>query len=342
VKILVLGGTRFIGPPAVRRLVELGHDVTVFHRGQSQAELPAGVQHIYGDRKNLADHAAAFRTLAPAVVLDMRPLGEADGKLLVELFSGLAQRIVAISSVDVYRAYDRFRRADPGPPDPTPLTEDSPLRDKLYPYRDMVQNEEDLMYHYDKILFERVVMNEPSLPATVLRLPMVYGPGDYQHRLFPYLKRMDDGRPAILLAEDYANWQAPRGYVEDLGEAIALCVVKEEAAGRVYHAGDAPSVTETAWIERIAQTTGWSGKIITRANDKLPESLQHNYDTAQSWALDSARIRRELGYGEVTPPSAAMQRTIEWERANPPQQIDPAAFDYAAEDAVLGAVAGDR
>ena len=34
-RILVIGGTRFIGPPAVRRLVEMGHEVTVFHRGQS-------------------------------------------------------------------------------------------------------------------------------------------------------------------------------------------------------------------------------------------------------------------------------------------------------------------
>lgn len=334
-KILVLGGTRFIGPPAVRRLVELGHDVTVFHRGQSQADLPEGVQHIHGDRKNLAAFASAFRGLAPGVVLDMRPLGEEDGKLLVELFRGVAERIVAISSVDVYRAYDRFRRTDPGPPDPTPLTEDSPPRDQLYPYREMVQNEEDPLYDYDKILFERAVMSEPALPATVLRLPMVYGPGDYQHRLFPYLKRMDDGRPAILLAEDYAGWQAPRGYVEDLGEAIALCVVKEEAAGRVYHVGDTPSVTETAWIERLAQATGWSGQIVTRPNDELPEALRHNYDTAQSWALDSSRIRRELGYHEVTAPLDAIQRTIAWERSNPPQQIDPAAFDYAAEDAAL-------
>jgi nucleoside-diphosphate-sugar epimerase len=245
---------------------------------------------------------------------------------------------VAISSVDVYRAYDRFRRTDPGLPDPTPLTEDSPLRDKLYPYRAMTQNEEDLMYHYDKILFERAVMSEPSLPATVLRLPMVYGPGDYQHRLFPYLKRMDDGRPAILLAEDYAAWQAPRGYVGDMGEAIALCVVKEEAAGRVYHVGDTPSVTETAWIERIAQTTGWPGTVVTRPNDQLPESLQHSYDTTQSWALDSSRIRQKLGYREVTLPSEAMQRTVEWERANPPQQIDPAAFDYTVEDTVLRTV----
>lgn len=42
-RVLVLGGTNFIGPPVVRRLVDLGHEVAVFHRGQTQAELPGGV-----------------------------------------------------------------------------------------------------------------------------------------------------------------------------------------------------------------------------------------------------------------------------------------------------------
>jgi nucleoside-diphosphate-sugar epimerase len=48
-------------------------------------------------------------------------------------------------------------------------------------------------------------MGTAGLPGTVLRLPTVYGPGDYQHRLFEYLKRMDDGRPAILLGEGVAS-----------------------------------------------------------------------------------------------------------------------------------------
>src|SRR4030095_12872532 len=50
-----------------------------------------------------------------------------------------------------------------------------------------------------------------NLSVTVLRLPMVYGPGAHEvvkRRFFTYLKRMTDGRPAILLDERTANWRA--------------------------------------------------------------------------------------------------------------------------------------
>src|SRR5690348_2035788 len=104
-RVLVLGGTLFIGPPAVRRLVANGHEVAVFHRGKSNAPLPDSVQHIHGDRAQLGDFAGDFRRFAPEVVLDMRCLTERDGQTLVELFSGVARRLVAVSSVDVYRAY---------------------------------------------------------------------------------------------------------------------------------------------------------------------------------------------------------------------------------------------
>ncbi len=211
-RVLVLGGTHFIGPPAVRSLVARGHEVAVFHRGQTNADLPDSVQHLHGDRARLTNFAADFRQFGPDVVLDMSAYTEEDGRTLVELFSGMARRLVAISSGDVYRAYDRFRKVDPGLPDPTPLTEDSPLRDRLYPYRQNAKAPTDFAYTYEKILMERAVQSAPdTLPATVLRLPMVYGPGDYQLRLFPYVKRMEDGRPTILLSESQASWRALRG-----------------------------------------------------------------------------------------------------------------------------------
>ncbi|MCH8949376.1 MAG: NAD-dependent epimerase/dehydratase family protein, partial [Chloroflexi bacterium] len=70
-RVLVIGGTRFIGPRVVHRLCDMGHDVAVFHRGVTEADLPPRVQHLHGDRRELAAHAAAFRTFAPDVVLDM-------------------------------------------------------------------------------------------------------------------------------------------------------------------------------------------------------------------------------------------------------------------------------
>jgi nucleoside-diphosphate-sugar epimerase len=251
----------------------------------------------------------------------------------------MARRLVVISSVDVYRAYDRFRKADPGPPDPAPLTEDSPLRDRLYPYRDMAKGPEELFYNYDKILMERAIQSAPdTLPATVLRLPMVYGPGDYQHRLFPYLKRMDEGRPAILLSEGMASWRGERGYVEDMGEAISLCVVSAQAAGRTYHVAQKQSITEAGWVERIGAAAGWKGKLVVLPEAQMPAHLQEDYDTAQDLELDTSRIREELGYTEPTSLEEAMRQSVAWERSHPPQKIDPAGFDYAAEDAVLATV----
>jgi dTDP-D-glucose 4,6-dehydratase len=59
-------------------------------------------------------------------------------------------------------------------------------------------------------------------------------------------------------------------------------------------------------------------------------------NTRQQWVASSARIRAELGYREPVALDEALRRTIEWERTHPPT-IDPAQFDYAAEDAALSA-----
>ena len=52
-KVLIIGGTNFIGPHVVRRLAERGHEVVVFHRGRTERDLPPGVEHMLGDRQSL-------------------------------------------------------------------------------------------------------------------------------------------------------------------------------------------------------------------------------------------------------------------------------------------------
>ncbi len=328
-KVLVIGGTNFIGPYAVRRLVGAGHEVAVFHRGRTEAELPESVGHILGDRRRIEDHADNLRSLDPEVVLDMVPMNESDARGAVEVFRGVARRIVAISSEDVYRAYDVVRGLTPGPPDPAPLSEDAPLRERLYPY------EREGIEEYEKILVEQVVMGDRDTAGTVLRLPAVYGPGDYQHRLFDYVKRMDDGRPAILLGEGMANWRWTHGYVEDVASAIALAVTDERAADRVYNVGEAEPLPWAEWVREIGLAAGWDGKVVAVPEDRLPEHLDWGLNTEQHWFVDTSRIRHELGYAEEVPRQDALQRTVAWERTHPPEKLDPASFDYAAEDAAL-------
>lgn len=333
-KVLIIGGTSFIGPAVVQRLVDTGHEVTVFNRGQTPADLPEGVGRITGTREEVGEFRGQFEKLAPDVAIDMRPMSARDIQLVVAAVKGIVARIVAISSMDVYRAFGRLTGAEPGTPVDLPLNEDSPLREKLFPYRseDGLPADDPNAWRedYDKILVERVVLGDPELPGTILRLPMVYGPRDRQHRFRSFVKRMDDGRPAIPLAESYASWRSSWGFVDDIAAAIALCATDERAAGRLYTLSETGHPTMADIARLLADKIGWNGRIVTVPDDAQPPGM----NTAQHLAGDSSRIRRELGYQEVTPRDEAWERTITWELEGGPP-VSPAEFDYEAEDELL-------
>jgi nucleoside-diphosphate-sugar epimerase len=335
VQFLVIGGTGFIGPYVVRALLAGAHSVAVFNRGQTRASLPASVVQILGDRKSLAVSATEFKRLAPQVVIDMVAFTEQDGVDLVAAFRGIAERLVVISSMDVYSSYGRLLRLESGDPDNSLSTEDAPLRKTFYPYRSQAKDGADLLHDYEKILVERAASARADLPATVLRLPAVYGPGDNRHRLFEYLKRMDDGRSAILLNDVRVNWCWSRGFVANVAAAIALAATDERASGRTYNVADSAVYTEAQWVRSIGRATGWIGKILAVPEEQLPDHLETPYDWKHHCVGDCARIRSELGYQEPVRREEALRQTIAWERASPPIRIDPVQFDYAAEDAAL-------
>jgi nucleoside-diphosphate-sugar epimerase len=340
-RILVIGGTRFIGPAVVRRLVEAGHEVAVLHRGRRPIDLPPGVEEVLADRKEIASLAPRLRALEPRVVVDMIPYTEDDARGVMETFRGVAERVVAVSSGDVYRAFDGLRRVSDAPPAAAPLNEDAPLREVLYPQRTAASTPDQAAYGYDKIPAERAFLADADLPGTILRLPVVYGPGDYVRRPFEYLKRMDDGRPAILLAEGQAGWRWTRGYVDDVAAAIVRAVLDPRAAGRVYNAGEPDALTEAEWVRAIGRAAGWEGEIVVAPRDRLPAHvLPEDYDWRHHLHTHTGRIRRELDFAETIDRHEALRRTIEWERANPPERMDPAHFDYAAEDAALREIRG--
>lgn len=324
-RVLVLGGTRFIGPYAVRRLADKGHEVLVFHRGETESDLTADVSHVHGDLADFDAYVDELRAFGPDVVVDMAALVADDGRR-VRAFKGIARRGVVASSADVYRAFGRGHRTEPGPPDPVPLTEDSPIRQKV------------VLADSDKVGVEREAQADSDFPVTVLRLPATHGPGDPYHRLYEYLKRMDDGRPAILLEETLSRWHWVRGFVENVGRAVALASEDERAAGRIYNVADPVCYTEAEWVRRIGDSVGWEGTVEPVPESILPEHLRIPADFSQDYSVDSSRIRAELGYRETVPEAEALARTIEWERANPPSEVKPEDYDYAAEDEALARV----
>jgi nucleoside-diphosphate-sugar epimerase len=340
-KILIIGGTTFMGPAVVHQLIAMQHQVTVFHRGHTPVDFPRSVNHILGDRHSLLDYRSEFEQLDPDVVLDMIPYTQSEAEDVIRTFQGIAHRVVGISSQDVYRARDILWRREVERLDPTPLTEDSPLRSQLYPYRGILHPPGVPSDDYDKILVENVYMTALDPIGTILRLPMVYGPNDPMHRFFPYLKRMDEGRPAIVLEAQLAHWQGSYGYVENVAHAIALAVTDPRAAHRIYNVSEPTALSQADFIRAIGQVAGWTGQVVVVPQSALPESWVLPFNVSQNWVTDSTRIRQELAYMEPIAKETAFQRSIKWQRSNPPKSIPMDALellDYATEDQILAAL----
>jgi nucleoside-diphosphate-sugar epimerase len=316
-RILVIGGTGFIGPHLVRRLNAMGHELAVLHRGNHHNDLPA--EHILGERLDLA-------RLKPKaeVVIDLILSSATQAHETMNTFRGVARRVIAASSGDVYRACGVYHRSEVGPLEPVPLHEDSPLRTKMQVYPPQQLEAVRKFYpwvdnEYDKIPVERTILGDAELPGTICRLPMIYGPGDPACR-------------TILFAQGVSAWRPPRGYVENVADAIALTSVDERASGRIYNVGEQPAFSELEWARKIAQAAGWTGEFVVMPNDRAPKHLTVPGNTAQHWEMDTSRIRRELGYREKISIEEGIRRTVEWDLTHLPETLPMYPIDYAAED----------
>src|SRR6476660_9497945 len=261
-KILLIGGSGFIGPSTATLLLQDGHNVTVFHRGKTSA--PQGTEEILGDRQFLQDHQPEFRRQKFDVVVDFVLSSGRQAQQLMDTFRGIAGRVVALSSMDVYRAWGVFYNTEQCGLQDLPLTEGSELRTSRVTYPPEVLKRAQTIYgwmdaEYDKIPVEQAILGDPRLPGTILRLPMIYGPGDPLHRFHPVLKRIDDGRKQIIFADDVAPLRTPRGYVENVAASIALAATSPQAAGRVYNVCEAEFFGELDWARKIAAAIHWQG-----------------------------------------------------------------------------------
>jgi nucleoside-diphosphate-sugar epimerase len=98
-RVLILGGTGFIGPYFVRAAVARGHRVSVFNRGRDHAQLPKSVEHLIGDR-NADLHAITNRDWD--AVIDDATYGPAWVRSLGEALRGRVKHYTFVSTISVY------------------------------------------------------------------------------------------------------------------------------------------------------------------------------------------------------------------------------------------------
>ena len=186
-RVLILGGTRFIGRRIAADLVARGDEVTVVHRGQTETAEPDGCAHVHADRADLAGLSGRLLALRPDAVIDTRALTQADAEAVLPHLPDA--HLVLLSSIDVYRAYELILAGQGG--EPVPISEDSPVRAGRYPLRDLLPG---LGEHYDKLDVEPGYL---ARGGTALRLAMIYGEHDGQRREEFILRRVRAGRRRI-------------------------------------------------------------------------------------------------------------------------------------------------
>lgn len=305
-RVLIIGGTGFIGRWIVRALVEQAHEVQVFHRGRTIAALPPSVSHIQGERTELPRFAPLFRAWAPDVVLDTLAYDRDDLALVARATDEIPYRLVLLSSMDVYRAYGIYCRLEEGAPDTRIFDEKAPLRSVLYPYRKNAPAVDDLLYRYDKIPAEQFALNEMNRPVTILRLGKVYGPGDPQRHAQDYLEQVRRGR--VQLSKERSEWRWSRTYVENAAGAVALAIGAKASGSRIYNVADEPVLTERAWMEAVARVNGHHVDIQTSTESS--SAADRDYEWRQHLCADTTSIRRELGWREKFPLEEALRRTL--------------------------------
>jgi nucleoside-diphosphate-sugar epimerase len=320
-KVVVLGGTRFIGRAAVEALVAAGEDVLVVHRGILEPRDMPEVRHLHCERSELAGHRDELESFRPDAVIDCRALTRADAELALAALPDV-RRWIVISSVDVYRAFGALN-ADQET-DPVPIDEESPVRPERYPYREQMPG----MHDYDKLDVEDVYLPRG---ATVMRLPMVYGEHDYQRREEFILRRVRAGRTRIPFGA--GSWLACRVYVRDVGRAVRLALTRP-VEGEVMNICEDRTYSMRMWSHAILEAAGSDAQLVRVPDDALPEDLKPTGTMSQHIAASARKARSLLGW-TTSDPLDTLRTTVRWHLDNPPED---ASADFAADDRALASV----
>lgn len=297
-KILVLGGTRFIGKALVARLRRDGHEVCVLSR-------TAGAD-VTGDRREPADLARAAGAAKWDVVYDFLGMDARDATVAVDALRGKCSRLVHLSTGAVYWASNQSR---------CPWIEEDgtlPLRDRA------TCDHGEFDYGVAKREAERVY-RESGMPVAIVRAPVVSGPEDHKRRDLYWVRRIVEGRPLVM--PDGGLNVFNHVYVDDLVETLVRLARAEVEPGEAFNACDRVFTTLREYVSWFASVIGKPAILADVPRAKIAEAGLHDrsfyFADTKSHVLDDRKAERRLGMRFKTP-DEWIPPTVDWCLSQPP------------------------
>ena len=304
-KILVMGGTRFVGRPLVARLQAQGHALTLFTRGKNP--VPAGVEHLCGDRSS-DEGLSALQGRSFDVIVDSSGRKQEDSSRVVDITGAPSHRFVYVSSAGVYADSDQW-----------PLDESSPT--------------DPQSRHAGKADTEAWLRRE-GIAFTSFRPTYIYGPSNYNPVERWFFDRIVHNRPIPLPGDGSTITQL--GHVEDLAEAMARCIEVDAAANRIYNCSGKQGITFRGLIRSAAVACGRDpdgldlrsfnpSELDPKARKAFPLRLNH-------FLTDITRVERELAWQ----PSFDLAKGLADSYTNDYALNPTAELDFSSDVALIG------
>jgi nucleoside-diphosphate-sugar epimerase len=321
-RILVIGGTQFIGREIVERLAWRGHDVTVLHRRDSH-DLGPAIWNMQADRSDLTAVSRVLREGRFDAVFDMAYDWE-KGTTATQVEAAARgcgeglHRYVFMSSIAAYGPGLEHRETAPLVPDAFPN-----------PYAQHKASSERALFRMHA---------DSGFPVTTFRPPFVHGPRQPFYREQFFWDRLRGGRPIIL--PDGGDAPIQWAFVSDVAQACVRAIEVPEATGEAFNFAHVEPLTQRTFVEALARVADVRATFVSMPRAAILAAGGHAFMGNLYFGefLDLPphisvieKAPRVLG---VTPTilEAALGASFAWYTAQPRRQID-----YTFEDRLLAA-----
>ncbi|MBD2298979.1 NAD-dependent epimerase/dehydratase family protein [Nostoc sp. FACHB-190] len=227
-RILIMGGTRFIGVYLTEILLKQGHEVVLFNRGNRP--VPSKVGQIIGDRTDAAQLKEKLSQENFDIIFDNNGRELSDTQPLAEIFQGRVQQFVYMSSAGVYLKSDQLPHVEGDAVDPKSR-------------------------HKGKHETE-AYLAQKGLPFTSIRPTYIYGPSNYNDLESWFFDRIVRDRPIPIPGNGLHITQF--GHVKDLATAMSLVIGNQKAIGQIYNISGDRFVTFNGLARACAVAAGKS------------------------------------------------------------------------------------
>ncbi len=329
-RVLILGGTGFIGPHFVDALTAGGHKITLFNRGKRDPEAREGIEQLLGDRDGQID---ALKGRDWDVVIDNSGYKPTQVRLTTEWLDGHVKQYIFISSIAVY---NDFAKAG--------IDEDYELASLKDPTNETVTGE---TYGGLKAVCEKIVESVYRERGTIIRPTYIAGPGDHTDRFTYWPWRVSKG--GEMLAPGTPNDPFQYIDVRDLADFIRVCVEKG-VTGRYNLCGPQGAVTmgslleESKRITKANTTFVWAPPDFLTAQEIIGDKAKGNFmpiwqppvgNEAGLLLVSPARARKKgLKFRSL---EATIRDTLEWQKTRPEdKQVLKAGLTMEKETELLG------